>query len=388
MHITILFHNVGGYHAARLRAAHTAFQHFGWRLTAIQVTDKTHEHPWGDLEQAISFPLQTLIPAAPGTTDADCSSDSPRAATALQQLLDQLKPDILVIPGWGFRVSRTALQWCQSHRIPAILMSESKWNDEPRQWWKEQLKSFLYVKKFQAALVGGELHRDYLVQLGLPKQRIFLGYDAVDNEYFTQQAAIARQQPVETRQEQPAIPNNLYFLAATRFIPRKNVLALIQAFAEYRQRVGETAWDLVLCGSGQEEPKIRAVMTHYGLEKVVHLPGFITYQKIGAWYGFAGAFIHPALQEQWGLVINEACAAGLPILCSQTVGACELVRDRYNGLTFDPHHAADITEALVQMHHLSPSQRADWGQHSQTLVAEYGPSAFATGLLNAIKTVL
>jgi glycosyltransferase involved in cell wall biosynthesis len=388
MHIVLLFHNIGGYHAARLRAAHCVCQNLGWKFTAIQVTDKTHEHPWGNLAQEITFPLKTLIPAIPGTTDADCSSDAPQAATALQRLLEQIYPDVLVIPGWGFRVSRTALQWCQTHRIPAILMSESKWDDEPRQWWKERLKSFLYVKKFQAALVGGQLHRDYLIQLGLSQSRIFLGYDAVDNDYFAQQASAARQAPDAARQAQPEIPQKPYFLAATRFISRKNVPALIQSYAEYRLRVGATAWDLVICGSGQEESRIRQQIDHLGLTEVVHLPGFMTYQKIGSWYGFAGAFIHPALHEQWGLVVNEACAAGLPILCSKTVGASELVRDRHNGFTFDPHQVADITAALVNLHALDPGQRSKWGHHSQEMVAQYGPAAFATGLLSAIKTVL
>ena len=62
MNIVVIFHNIGGYHAARLRAAATACQQRGWKLTAIQETDNAHEHPWGDLKQAISFPLETLVP--------------------------------------------------------------------------------------------------------------------------------------------------------------------------------------------------------------------------------------------------------------------------------------------------------------------------------------
>lgn len=388
MHIVLLFHNIGGYHAARLRAAHEACQRLNWDFTAVQVTDRTHEHPWGNLEQEMTFPLKTLIPATPNTTDADCSSDAPQAAANLQQLLDQIKPSLLVIPGWGFLVSRTALKWSQMHHVPAILMSESKWDDEPRQWWKEALKSWLYVKKFNAALVGGELHRDYLVQLGLPKERIFLGYDAVDNDYFMEQSSLAKQNSLVVRQHQPAIPEKLYFLAATRFIPRKNVLCLIKAYADYRQQVGSTAWDLVICGSGKEETQIRQLIEHFAIESFVHLPGFITYQNMGAWYGFAGAFIHPALQEQWGLVINEACASGLPILCSETVGARELVCNYENGFLFDPHDAAAITDAMVKMHHLDPDNRAAFGQRSRAIVSHYAPAAFATGLLNAIKTVI
>jgi glycosyltransferase involved in cell wall biosynthesis len=388
MHIVLLFHNIGGYHAARLRATHAACQDLDWIFTAIQVTDGTHEHPWGNLEQEITFPLKTLIPATPTTTDADCSSDSPQAATTLQQLLDQLQPNLLVIPGWGFLVSRAALKWGRKHNVPAILMSESKWDDEPRQWWKEVLKSLLYVKKFDAALVGSESHRDYLVKLGLSKERVFLGYDAVDNHYFEQQSALARQDLLGGRQRQPSIPEKPYFLAATRFIPRKNVLRLISAYADYRRQVGETAWDLVICGSGKEESAVRKLITQLAIAPYVHLPGFITYQNMGAWYGLAGAFVHPALQEQWGLVINEACASGLPILCSETVGARELVHPDENGFLFAPQDAAAITGTLIKMHHLSPESRAAFGQRSQAIVSHYSPSAFATGLLNAIKTAI
>ena len=59
MHIIVLFYNIGGYHAARLRAAYQACYEKGWNLTAIQVTDNTQEHPWGSIENEITFPLQT-----------------------------------------------------------------------------------------------------------------------------------------------------------------------------------------------------------------------------------------------------------------------------------------------------------------------------------------
>ncbi len=388
MHIIVIFYSIGGYHAARLRATHTACQQKGWTLTAIQVTDKTQEHPWGDMEKEITFPLQTLLPTATNLS-IDRSQSSPVAASVIPQFLDTLQPDILAIPGWGFPVSRAALSWCRRHRVPAILMSDSKWNDQKRQWWKERLKSWLYVRKFVAALVAGELHRDYLVMLGFSRERIFFGYDVVDNDYFSEKARIARQDVIAARNRQHGIPLQPYFLATTRFIPRKNVLRLVEAYATYRQQVGETeAWNLVICGSGEQKSSIQNLILAKDLKDCVHLPGFITYQDIGDWYGLANAFVHPALVEQWGLVVNEACAAGLPILGSRTVAACDaLVQDGQNGFLFNPEKTPDITRALLAIHQLDPASRMEMGQLSQQIVADYHPSKFADGLLKAAVSI-
>jgi 1,2-diacylglycerol 3-alpha-glucosyltransferase len=387
MHIVVLFESIGNYHATRLQATDAVFQRLGWQLTAIQITDRTKEHPWGGLEHKLPFQIKTLVSASTSSNLIDHYPDSPAAAALLPKTLDELEPDVVAIPGWGFRMSRAALRWSNQHRKVAILMSDSKWDDVRRSWWKEQLKSWLYVRKYDAALVAGQLHRDYLIKLGFPSDRIFLGYDVVDNDYFAQCADVARQDPGNVRRRQPNIPAKPYFLAVTRFIQRKNVSRLVDAYAAYSAQIGkDAAWDLVICGSGVEEPAIRRLIGSYHLNSDIHLPGFLTYQEIGDWYGLAHAFIHPALQEQWGLVVNEACAAGLPILCSQTAGVCpELVQDGCNGFIFDPTNTQDLTRTLVAIHQLDAASRQEFGQLSQKIVANYSPLAFAEGLMSAVK---
>ncbi len=380
MHIVVIFINIGSYHAARLRAVDFACKQQGWKLTAIQVTDDTLEHPWGDLKQEITFSLKTLLPKDLTSNYLDT------AGIILPSYLDNLKPDAVMIPGWGFKISRAALTWCRRHHKQAIVMSETKWDDEPRQWWKEKLKYWLYIRKFDAALVGGKLHRDYLVKLGFPHDHIFYGYDAVDNDYFIKQAKIARQNPLQAKQRQQQIPAQPYFLVLTRLLKRKNVDSLIKAFANYRQQLkNNLAWDLVICGSGEEEANIRQLINELKINHYVHLPGFIPYQTLGDWYGLAGALVHPALIEPWGLVVNEACAAGLPIICSNTVGAAsELVENGKNGLLFDPKDILDITRALINISQMDTEARVKMGDLSQKIVANCSPNNFASGILKAI----
>jgi glycosyltransferase involved in cell wall biosynthesis len=384
MHIVVIFINIGSYHAARLRAVYSACQQKGWSLTAIQATDNTLQHPWGDLEREITFPLKTILPQA-----STAIYKEEQAAALLPSCLDNLQPDVVVIPGWGFIISRTALSWCQHHRIPTIVMSETKWDDEKRQWWKEKVKFWLYISKFDAALVGGEMHRDYLIKLGFPQERIFLGYDAVDNDYFAKQAQLARLDAAAARRRQPKIPARPYFIVVTRLLKRKNVYRLVEAFAIYRQQIGEAqAWDLVICGNGEEEAAIRNLTLEKKLSNCVHLPGFINYQAIGDWYGLANAFVHPALQEPWGLVVNEACAAGLPIVSSRLVGASyELVKDNDNGLLFDPERTQEMTQALLTIHRMPPDVRNKMGKLSQKIVTKFSPQSFADGIFKAISTI-
>ncbi len=383
-HLVVIFHNIGGYHAARLRATQAAGQRFNWRLTAVETTSGTNEHPWGDLTKEITFPVSTLFPTGEAPKNKGLEKS---VARRLLGALDELRPNAVAIPGWGFPESRAALSWCRRHQALALLMSESKRDDEPRRWWKELVKSRLYVRRFDAALVGGELHRSYLIKLGFPEERIFLGYDVVDNDYFQAKAESARQNAEEARRREPRIPNRPFFLAATRLIARKNVARLVEAFSNYRLEVGaQEAWDLVVCGSGVEESAIRQLIWEKKLNGRVHLPGFISYQEIGDWYGLASAFVHPAWQEQWGLVINEACAAGLPVLSSRSVGAAhEIVKEGENGFLFDPHSTPDITQALVNLHRTDAQSRAQMGLASRDIIEQYAPQRFGDALMNGLK---
>src|SRR5207253_1825234 len=129
---------------------------------------------------------------------------------------------------------------------PTVLMSESQAIDHPRAWWKETIKR-RRVRCFSAALVGGPRHRDYLVDLGMPPDRIALGYNAVDNAGIARQAEAARHDDRGRR----GLPAGPYFLAVSRFVPEKNLVRLIRSFAAYRRgAAGDRAWDLTLCGDG------------------------------------------------------------------------------------------------------------------------------------------
>ncbi len=385
MNVVIFFINVGFYHRARLRGALQACEGRGWHLSAVQLTDDTLEHPWGEAGQGLGLPLTTLMPKNNIAADVTHRDGLPLVSQFKVDLhMSHLKPDVVFLPGWSFDLCQKVLKWAARHNVPAVVMSESKHDDESRSWWKEKLKSWLYLRKFAGALVGGDAHAAYVAELGIPINRIFKGYDAVENAHFAHSADEARAQELQVRTRYSKMTPRPYFMAAFRLMPRKNAVTLIAAYESYRSRMGSEAWDLIVCGSGEQRDELLEITQARQLSANVHLVGFLPYHEVGHWYGLAQAFIHPALKEQWGLVINEACAAGLPVLCSKTVGAVpDLVHEGVNGFLFDPLDVEDMTSCMVKIHEVGDEERKRMGQHSRRLVEACAPEVFGRSLVAA-----
>ncbi|MEM1154331.1 MAG: glycosyltransferase family 4 protein [Pseudomonadota bacterium] len=383
MRIAVLFFNIGGYHSARLKAAQERLSDDNHQLCAIEILSSSTEHPWQFTDNDTAYQKISLF-------DYEAKLSTRSLVLELRAALARYGAQVVAVPGWGSTEARTALTWAKLNGAKVIAMSESKMDDAPRNLIKEWVKSVFYVRRFDAALVGGKAHSDYLQSLGMPTDKIFLGYDAVDNAYFESRVKQLSGDANCSRRAMPDIPERPYFLSVTRFIPRKNLALLIDAYANYVEKVGiADAWPLVLCGGGNEEATLRQRVNALHLEGNVKFPGFISYQNLPYWYAFAGALVHPATQEQWGLVLNEAAAAGLPIISSNTVGAAAtLVENGKNGFLFPPNDRAGITHALLSVHELSPQDIARAGERSRALVAPWGPKRFADGFFDALKTVM
>ncbi len=373
MHVAIAFINIGDYHAARIRAAAEACGQRGWNLTAIQVTDDTLQHPWGDLAEGLGVPVETLLRHQPGQPINIRRPFSGEASAAMQACLERLEPDAMLIPGWSFSVAQSALRWCRKNQKIAVLASESNEFDQPRKWWREKLKS-IRVRKFSSALVGGKSHARYLQKLGFDSAKIAYGYDVVNNDTF---------EPTKIR-KLPKPHVKPYFLAVGRLIKKKNYAWLIDAYADYCQLAGTQAWDLILCGDGELHDELRRQVERLSLRQKVIMPGFLKMQNLLPYFAHAGCFVHPSTEEQWGLVINEAIAAALPVLVSKQCGCYEdLVSEGENGFGFDPTDKSTLVSSLRAISDCS-AKRKLMGEQSYIMSKNFSSSKFGLGLLAAI----
>jgi glycosyltransferase involved in cell wall biosynthesis len=303
----------------------------------------------------------------------------------LFKALDEIAPAVVCVNGWSLPGSLESLDWCARREVPAVVMSESTAHDSSRSWWKETVKRQT-LSFASAVLAGGRLHAEYARQLGVSEFRVFEGYDAVDNMHFELGADAARQNAAALR-AQLKLPER-YFLACGRFEAKKNLPRLLQAYSIYRSSAGAQAWALLLAGDGVERPALEALARGLGIEESVHFVGARTYDELPTLYGLASAFVHASTTEQWGLVVNEAAAAGLPLLVSDRCGcAPELVRPGVTGLLFNPYDVDAICASLTAM--ASPdTDRRKMGEAARLTAREWSPQRFADGLAQAVRRAL
>lgn len=374
MTLAVIWQRFGPYHLARLKGAAAHIP----RVVGIEVAARDH-YAWEHDDDAHDFQRVTLF------NDRTYESLSRREIrAAIFRQLEEITPDYVAINGWSVPEAVAALKWTRRNNKLAILMSESFEPSGNR--IKEIIKSWR-VRKFDAALVGGRWHAEYLQRLGFPKGKIEIGYDAVDNDHFAGKGAgkgigsilPERRKGFAQKTSAPFSLAEKYFFANTRFLPRKKVDVLLRAFADYRRQVS-TPWSLVISGSGECESTWKALAKSLDLESHVHWPGFIQYDDLPVYYGLASAFVHIASREAWGLVLNEAAASGLPIIAGQRVGAtCEMVNQQ-NGILVDPADLKSVTNALVKLTNMDDEERAAMAAASRTLASQYSADRFGQGL--------
>ncbi|MBK1633339.1 hypothetical protein CKO31_21810 [Thiohalocapsa halophila] len=375
MKLAILFHRLGPYHHARLQAVADRCE-----VVAVEFSRVDKTYAWMLESSERPYPVTTLF------TEQDvAAADVSEVKRRLTAALSELGPDAVAIPGWSTAPALAALHWCAATRTAAVMMSDSTAHDEPRKWWREAVKSRV-VRMAWAALVGGGPHRDYVTALGMAAERVFTGYDVVDNAHFAAGAEAVRRR-ADSGRARLGLPER-FFLASSRFIEKKNLPRLLEAYDRYRRGVGARAWHLVLLGDGPVRGRVEAIIQGRRLGDWVRLPGFQQYAELPTYYGLAGAFVHASTSEQWGLVVNEAMAAGLPVLVSSRCGcAPDLVADGENGYTVEPTDVEALAAAMQRVA-ADDCDREAMGRRSREIIARWTPETFARGLQEAAAAAL
>jgi 1,2-diacylglycerol 3-alpha-glucosyltransferase len=363
------------YHAARLKAFADRSSTCA-RLVEITNRDDFTPLQWDDAVKG--YEAHTLFP------NVSLNQVSKRQVKrALFRHLDATSPDAVCFGGWGTVGSIPALEWCVKNHRAAVVLSESTERDSIRHRWREAIKARI-VGMAASALVGGTLHLEYLASLGVDRSVISMGYDAIANDYFSSGSDLARRNSRELRDAR-LLPEK-YFLACSRFAEKKNLNRLLSAYRLYRGAV-QHPWEMVIVGDGELRASLLKLKSEYGLSGL-KLVGAVSYDELPIYYGLAEAFVHVSTTEQWGLVVNEAMASGLPVVVSDRCGCVpDLVTVDGNGFLCDPFSVESIAKAMAKMSRAAPDLEA-MGEESRKIIARWGTERFADGLEAATDIAL
>ncbi len=374
----------GPFHISRLNAASLELAPAGIKIVGMETTSRFDMYPWAKefdtfcFERHVALPGQIFERAKPVAMWRGVTS-----------VLNKVQPQAIFINGYSYYDAWSALIWCKLHRSMAIIMSDSKPDDPSRVGWKEGIKRGI-VRRFDSALCAGKCSREYLEQLGMKSEKIFEGFDAVDNDYFWRGAEQARKNPDRYRTFPGLGSSETFFLASARFEKGKNLAGLIQAYKQYRRKVceeGKIPWRLVILGDGVERSMLEDLVKAQGIPGVT-FAGFHQIDDLPVYYGLASVFIHPAFQDTWALVVNEAMAAGLPVIVSNRAGcSVDLVEEGINGFTFPPDNLGRLSDLMVLMSSDQVDRKA-MGQASCERIMNWGLSRFTQGLFGALQAAL
>lgn len=272
--------------------------------------------------------------------------------------LERFEPDVVGVGGWNQPAFWQALAWTKARRRKLVLWIESTAHDarseaRPLEWAKRAM-----VRAADGYFVPGTAAKEYALSLGVPEERLVVAPNAVDPSVYGA-AAVDR-----------SGRESCTFLYAGRLDREKGLDTLLRVFADVPGK-------LVLAGSGPEEQRLRALAADR-----VRFTGAVSREEIVRLLADADVFVLPSRSEPWGMVLNEAAAAGLPLVATDGVGAAyDLIDD--NGFRIPVGDERALAEAMRRLAE-DPQLRARLGTRSRELVASFTPEAWADALAGLV----
>ena len=264
--------------------------------------------------------------------------------------------DAVVTAGYALATTQIAIAWALFHRRPYFFRCESHTPGD-RSALRRAVKSvFLrFICRHAAGgLPTGTLAREYLEHYGLARDRMRFFANTTDIAGIAARVDALRERRDEIRAQLGVTKPRLAVFVG-RLIPAKAPLEMLEAFERVSRSRAD--WALAVVGDGDLEGEMRQRVEERGLEGV-HFLGFRQDEALLEVYAAADLFVLASRQEPWGVVVNEAAAAGLPLLLSDAVGAgADLLKPGVNGEVFPAVDVDQMTSAWLAL-----SEREDLGR--------------------------
>jgi glycosyltransferase involved in cell wall biosynthesis len=278
-----------------------------------------------------------------------------RFRTAVRKALNTSKPVLLHDHGVWLPSNHFVADIARSDHVPLVISSRgmlSPWALNAKKWrkriaWLFYQKRDLNSARMLHATSDGEAGE--LRALGLSPQ-IAIIPNGIELPPDNQESLSSRERIV---------------LFLSRIHPKKGLLDLVQAWGLLRPR----GWRVIVAGNddGHYQPKVQAAAAAHGVERDFEFVGSIDDRKKWALYKKAHLFVLPSYSENFGMVIAEALACGVPVITTRATPWSELHEHRCGWWTETGVDA--LVRGLREAFDLNDAERREMGQRGRQLVA-------------------
>jgi glycosyltransferase involved in cell wall biosynthesis len=289
--------------------------------------------------------------------------------------LAEYQPDVVISGECGFRSLQSAVYCLRHTRCRLVLWATLSEHTEVGRGRLRQVARRWLFRRAAAVFVNGQSGRRYVEGLGCDSAKVTEVPYTVPMSAFT------------SRNSRPSSSQVRRLLYVGQLIERKGILPFIQNLSHFCTNNPAIPIELSIAGAGPLEQLLKSQTL--GGRGTIRFLGAVPYIELPSVYADADMFVFPTLADEWGVVVNEAMASGLPVLGSVYSQAVEeLVEDGVTGWVFRPDNADEVTSKLNQALAASIAQLEEMGTLAAERISEVTPEAAAEQMVNAISKIL
>ena len=282
------------------------------------------------------------------------------------------KPDVILSVQLGLRTLLAVLYRRRHPGTRLILWATLSWHTEARRNFLRRTLRRWIVRRVDGAFVNGRQGEEYLRLLGY-KRAVYTVPYAIDDAYFRARSYRPRE-------------GTFRLVYAGQLVPQKGLRTFCTVLNHWAADHPETTVEFDIVGDGPESRPIRLMKTPPNLQ--ITLSPTMEQQRLAGHYHRADMMAFPTLGDEWGVVVNEAMIAGLPVLGSlYSQAVVELVEEGTSGWIFDPRDRLSLYAALDRAFSSSLERLESMSRNAKQSIGRLTPAIVGSRALGALESL-
>ncbi|WP_193172508.1 glycosyltransferase family 4 protein [Nisaea nitritireducens] len=379
--VALLLNIVPPYRVALLQALEREVRRLTVLVSTGMEADRSWKTDWRGLDVRVSRSL--TLPYRRRHPDGFGEDLSTHLSIDMLPRLCALAPDIVISSEFGARTLQACLYRCLAPLLGRrtrllVWATLSEHSERGRGWARSALRRVM-AKFSDGAMTNGASGASYLESIGFAPERIFRIHQSTDLDRFADLDTTTR--PAADDDERP-----FRLVTVGSLIQRKGLRPFLLHLIAWCEAHPDRALDWRLIGDGPERAALEALVLPANLR--LTLLGDVAYEDVPALMADADLLAFPTLADEWGLVVNEAMATGLPVLAScRAQAAEEMVTDGEDGWLFDPADPAATDATLSRALDTPADARIAMGEAARLKAARFSHANTVRRIMQAIETV-
>lgn len=273
--------------------------------------------------------------------------------------LFKYKPDIIISNQLGFRTLITYI-YSKLFSIPIITwICVSPHTERHNSYLREKFRHWLIPKSKYIWTNLTEANEYLINKQFIAKEKI------INTPYSVNSAKYANLVSIEKKKSNYYKENfklkGLVFLYVGQIIQRKGINELIEAFTSLNIKK-LPAFSILFVGGKLNQKQTNKLLSNCIIFTNID---FVQPEDLYKFYALSDVFVFPTLEDEWGIVLNEAISSGLPVLSSiYAASTIDLVKNGYNGFSFDPLNKLDFINKIKMILNLHNNDLLQLSQNS------------------------